>query len=64
MFYEKHMVTEVAAEGLCEDWKQRYVVWISGENDKQGFPTKHGIQTHMAEWACGWVRAGLVINQG
>ena len=40
-FYEKHMATEVAADALGEEWKS-YVVWISGGNDKQGFPMKQG----------------------
>lgn len=32
-FYDKQMVTEVAAGALSEEWKG-YVVWISGGNDK------------------------------
>ncbi|XP_058153548.1 small ribosomal subunit protein eS6-like [Dasypus novemcinctus] len=45
IFYEKHMATEVAADGLDEEWKG-YVVRISGGNDKQGFPMKQGVLTH------------------
>uniref|UniRef100_A0A2K6T2Y0 Small ribosomal subunit protein eS6 n=1 Tax=Saimiri boliviensis boliviensis TaxID=39432 RepID=A0A2K6T2Y0_SAIBB len=44
-FYEKRMVTEVAADALGEEWKG-YVVRISGGNDKQGFPMKQGVLTH------------------
>ena len=44
-FYEKRMATEVAADGLGEEWKG-YVVRISGGNDKQGFPMKQGVLTH------------------
>ena len=44
-FYEKRMATEVAADALGEEWKG-YVVWISGGNDKQGFPMKQGVLTH------------------
>ena len=39
------MATEVAADGLGEEWKG-YVVRISGGNDKQGFPMKQGVLTH------------------
>ena len=44
-FYKKHMAAEVAADTLDEEWK-RYVVRISGGNDKQGFPMKQGVLTH------------------
>ncbi|MED6235618.1 40S ribosomal protein S6 [Ataeniobius toweri] len=45
IFYEKRMVTEVAADPLGDEWKG-YVVRISGGNDKQGFPMKQGVLTH------------------
>ncbi|XP_036012026.1 40S ribosomal protein S6-like [Mus musculus] len=54
-FYEKCMATEVAADALGEEWKG-YVARIRGENDKQGFPMKHGVLTH------GRVR--LLLNRG
>ena len=54
-FYKKRMATEVAADALGEEWKG-YVVRISGGNDKQGFPMKHGALTH------GRVR--LLLNRG
>uniref|UniRef100_A0A8C9P656 Small ribosomal subunit protein eS6 n=1 Tax=Spermophilus dauricus TaxID=99837 RepID=A0A8C9P656_SPEDA len=44
-FYEKLMITEVAAGALGEKWKG-YVVQISGRNNKQGFPMKQGVLTH------------------
>lgn len=36
------MAVEVAADTLGEEWKG-YVVWISGGNNKQGFPTKQDV---------------------
>ncbi|KAB0388388.1 hypothetical protein FD755_003344 [Muntiacus reevesi] len=39
------MATEVAADTLGAEWK-RYVVRISGGNNKQGFPMKQGVLTH------------------
>ncbi|MBZ3887982.1 40S ribosomal protein S6 [Sciurus carolinensis] len=54
-FYEKRMVTEVAADALGEEW-EGYVVRISGGNDKQGFPMKQGVLIH------GHVR--LLLNKG
>lgn len=44
-FYERHVATEVAADTLGEEWKG-YLVQISDENDKQGFPRKQGVLTH------------------
>ncbi|VCW98183.1 unnamed protein product [Gulo gulo] len=38
-FYEKHMITEVAADTLREEWKV-HVVKVSGGNDKQSFPSQ------------------------
>lgn len=40
-FYERHVATEAAADTLGEELKG-YVVRISGENDKQGYPRKQG----------------------
>nr|KAF6336900.1 hypothetical protein mMyoMyo1_012103 [Myotis myotis] len=44
-FSERRMATEVAADTLGEEWKG-YVVGISSENDKQGYPMKQGVLTH------------------
>lgn len=44
-FQEKHMLTRVAVDALGEEWKG-FVVWISGGDDKQGFPLKQGALTH------------------
>ena len=35
-FYEKHLATDGVAD---EEWKG-YLVWVSGGNNKQGFPIK------------------------
>lgn len=39
------MDAEVATDALGEEW-EGYVGRISGGNDKQGFPIKHGGMTH------------------
>ncbi|XP_066198120.1 small ribosomal subunit protein eS6-like [Saccopteryx leptura] len=49
------MATEVAADALGEEWKG-YMVQISGENDKQGFPIKQGVLTHG--------RVSLLLSKG
>lgn len=41
-FYEKHMTTAAADDALSEEW-MGCVAWISGGNDKQGFPRKQGV---------------------
>ncbi|KAK1885841.1 40S ribosomal protein S6 [Dissostichus eleginoides] len=54
-FYEKRMATEVPADPLGDEWKG-YVVRISGGNDKQGFPMKQGVLTH--------IRVRLLLSKG
>merc|ERR1712193_357634 len=44
IFYEKRISTEVAADGLGDEW-QGYRLKITGGNDKQGFPMKQGVLT-------------------
>nr|ALS04583.1 40S ribosomal protein S6 [Pseudodiaptomus poplesia] len=44
-FYEKRMGQEVAGDTLGDEFKG-YVLRITGENDKQGFPMKQGVLTN------------------
>lgn len=41
-FDEKHMATEVTADGLGEEWKA-HAVRIGAGNDKQSFPMKQSV---------------------
>lgn len=52
------MATKVPVDALGEDLKG-YVIWISGENDKQGFPMKQ-VSWFLAVFTFYWVRAFLL----